>query len=55
MEWDTAAGHAVLEAAGGRVATVNGTPLSYGKVESGLRNPGFVAWGPAILAETQGA
>ena len=50
MEWDTAAGHAVLEAAGGRVETVDGTPLRYGKVEAGLRNPGFVAWGPAILA-----
>jgi 3'(2'), 5'-bisphosphate nucleotidase len=55
MEWDTAAGHAVLEAAGGKVATVDGTPLDYGKVETGLRNPGFVAWGPAILAGTQGA
>ena len=54
MEWDTAAGHAVLEAAGGRVATVDGRPLSYGKVETGLRNPGFVAWGPAILAATPG-
>ena len=55
MEWDTAAGHAVLEAAGGKVATVHGTPLSYGKVETGLRNPGFVAWGPAILAGAPGA
>lgn len=45
MEWDTAAGHAVLEAAGGSAVTVDGTPLRYGKIEAGLRNPGFVAWG----------
>jgi 3'(2'), 5'-bisphosphate nucleotidase len=45
MEWDTAAGQAVLEAAGGRVVTTNGEPLRYGKSESGLRNPSFIAWG----------
>ncbi|MGV1015291.1 MAG: 3'(2'),5'-bisphosphate nucleotidase CysQ [Methyloceanibacter sp.] len=45
MEWDTAAGHAVLEAAGGTVVTADGRPLSYGKTETGLRNPGFIAWG----------
>ncbi len=45
MEWDTAAGHAVLEAAGGSAFTTDGTPLRYGKTEAGLRNPGFVAWG----------
>ncbi len=43
MEWDTAAGQAVLEAAGGRVLTVDGTPLRYAK--PGFVNPGFVAWG----------
>lgn len=43
MEWDTAAGQAVLEAAGGRVLDVAGRPLAYGK--PGFRNPGFVAWG----------
>ena len=43
MEWDTAAGHAVLEAAGGRIETVRGEPLLYGK--PGLRNPDFIAWG----------
>ncbi len=43
MEWDTAAGQAVLEAAGGRVLTVDGAPLRYGK--PGFVNPGFVAWG----------
>ncbi|MBO0735264.1 MAG: 3'(2'),5'-bisphosphate nucleotidase CysQ [Alphaproteobacteria bacterium] len=43
MEWDTAAGQAILEAAGGRVETFLGTPLRYGK--PGLKNEGFLAWG----------
>ena len=43
MEWDTAAGHAVLVAAGGRVTGVDGAPLAYGK--PGLANPHFVAMG----------
>jgi 3'(2'), 5'-bisphosphate nucleotidase len=43
MEWDTAAGHAVLNAAGGRVETLGGQPLVYGK--RGLDNPHFIAWG----------
>lgn len=47
MEWDTAAGHAVLAAAGGTVLDEDGAPLFYGKAERGLDNPGFVAWGRA--------
>ena len=43
MEWDTAAGHAVLAAAGGSVATETGEPLTYGKTAAGYANPGFVA------------
>ena len=43
MEWDTAAGQAVLEAAGGHVLDLSGEPLAYGK--PGLKNSGFVAWG----------
>ena len=43
MEWDTAAGHAILNAAGGRVETVDGKALSYGK--PGYENPHFVAFG----------
>jgi 3'(2'), 5'-bisphosphate nucleotidase len=43
MEWDTAAGQAVLEAAGGHVFGLDGAPLSYGK--PGLKNDGFLAWG----------
>lgn len=43
MEWDTAAGHAVLLAAGGSVNTLDGSALQYGK--PGLDNPHFVAAG----------
>jgi 3'(2'), 5'-bisphosphate nucleotidase len=42
-EWDTAAGHAVLLAAGGRVDGPDGSPLAYGK--SAFLNRGFVATG----------
>jgi 3'(2'), 5'-bisphosphate nucleotidase len=45
MEWDTAAGHAVLAAAGGRVTTIDGRPFIYGKVEEKFANPFFVARG----------
>lgn len=44
-EWDTAAGHAILVAAGGMVLAPDGTPLSYGKSAAGFVNPGFLAWG----------
>jgi len=43
MEWDTAAGQAVLEAAGGHVFGLDGNRLGYGK--PGLKNDGFLAWG----------
>lgn len=43
MEWDTAAGHAVLVAAGGSVTTLDGNDLNYGK--AGFANPHFVARG----------
>lgn len=42
-EWDTAAGQAVLEAAGGRVLSEDGAPFRYGK--PGFLNGGFVALG----------
>ena len=51
MEWDTAAGDAVLRAAGGVVLAEAGGPLIYGKAEQKLRNGGFVAWGDPRLAE----
>ncbi|MBI1649029.1 3'(2'),5'-bisphosphate nucleotidase CysQ [Hyphomicrobium sulfonivorans] len=44
-EWDTAAGQAILNAAGGCVTTLDGEPLSYGKSAEGYANPHFIAWG----------
>lgn len=43
MEWDTAAGHAILAAAGGKLETPDGKPLIYGK--HGFENPHFIAYG----------
>ncbi len=45
MEWDIAAGHAVLEGAGGLMLNHNGSPLTYGKASEGFRNGWFVARG----------
>jgi 3'(2'), 5'-bisphosphate nucleotidase len=49
-EWDTAAGQAILTAAGGSVTTLDGRPLIYGKRDAGYANPHFVAWarGPLL-------
>ncbi len=47
MEWDTAAGHAVLAAAGGAVVDKQGRPLLYGKRQEQYANPAFIAWGRA--------
>jgi 3'(2'), 5'-bisphosphate nucleotidase len=46
MEWDTAAGHAVLLAAGGSVWAPAGVPLKYGK--PGFRNSNFIASGTLV-------
>jgi 3'(2'), 5'-bisphosphate nucleotidase len=48
-EWDTAAGHAIVEAAGGRMLTLDGQPFTYGKPD--FLNPGFVVWGKQDEAE----
>jgi 3'(2'), 5'-bisphosphate nucleotidase len=45
MEWDIAAAHAVLLAAGGRLTGVDGEPFLYGKTAEGFRNGWFVARG----------
>jgi 3'(2'), 5'-bisphosphate nucleotidase len=45
MEWDTAAGHAVLVAAGGSVTQLDGSPFVYGKTGDKFANPFFVARG----------
>lgn len=45
MEWDTGAGQAVVEGAGGSVSTLEGVPLGYGKPS--FRNPHFIVRGRA--------
>jgi 3'(2'), 5'-bisphosphate nucleotidase len=54
MEWDTAAGDAILRAAGGVVLDLTGVPLAYGKFDKALRNGPFVAWGDATSADRFG-
>lgn len=51
MEWDIAAGEAILCAAGGLVLTLDGDRPVYGCVERGFCNPPFVAAGTAALAQ----
>jgi 3'(2'), 5'-bisphosphate nucleotidase len=48
-EWDTAAGHAILAAAGGTVTRLDGQPLLYGNAERRFESPDFVAWGRGPL------
>ena len=55
MEWDTAAGQAVLEAAGGVVLTLDGMPLRYGKTETKFLNPFFIAAAEDGLAQRAAA
>ncbi len=53
MEWDTAAGDAILRAAGGMTTTIDGTPLTYGNRgrtnDADFANPWFVAFGDLRL------
>ena len=49
MEWDVAAGHAVVNAAGGSVTTLDDHPLTYGKPD--FANPYFVVRGAAPDAD----
>ena len=46
-EWDIAAGHAILEAAGGLVADSRGQPLRFGQRKGDFAVPEFIAWGDA--------
>ncbi|WP_306030701.1 3'(2'),5'-bisphosphate nucleotidase CysQ [Stappia sp. MMSF_3263] len=60
MEWDTAAGHAVLVAAGGHVRGLDGGPFAYGKRDlpddADFANPGFLAaGGEALIASAAAA
>lgn len=50
-EWDTAAGQAVLEAAGGAVVTLDGARMTYGKHDLAFLNPYFVAASSLDLAK----
>lgn len=50
-EWDTAAGHAIVAAAGGTVLKLDGQPLYYGDQASGYRIQPFVAWANADLTK----
>jgi 3'(2'), 5'-bisphosphate nucleotidase len=50
MEWDTAAGDAILRAAGGVVLDPAGAALRYDKAADGYRNGPFVAWGDPLAA-----
>ena len=53
MEWDTAAGDAILRGAGGEVVRFDDhTPLTYGK--PGFENPFFIAYAPGVLLHPQG-
>ncbi|MGY6411457.1 MAG: 3'(2'),5'-bisphosphate nucleotidase CysQ [Alkalilacustris sp.] len=52
MEWDTAAGHAVLAGAGGHVVRLDDhSPLRYGK--PGYENPPFIAHAPGVVLERE--
>ena len=50
-EWDIAAGHAVVTAAGGKVTGADGAPLRFGEGREGFVMPAFIAWGdPAAVS-----
>ena len=51
-EWDVAAGHAVVTAAGGRVMDSKGAPLTFGTGRNGFIVPEFIAWGDPNAGES---
>ena len=51
MDWDIAAGHAILTAAGGVVTALDGSPLKYATRD--LRIPSFLAWGDPARADNR--
>ena len=51
-EWDVAAGHAVVAAAGGVVTNPQGAPLKFGNAAGNFRIPAFVAWGDPDKAKS---
>lgn len=50
MEWDTAAGQAIVEAAGGKIISVDGDDFLYGK--KGRKNGGFIVYNPQLEVES---
>ena len=53
-EWDVAAGHALVVAAGGIVTKPQGAALPYGRVAENFRVPAFIAWGDPAKAASVG-
>ena len=53
-EWDVAAGHALIVAAGGVVTNGKGLPLAYGRSADNFRVPAFIAWGDPNKAAAPG-
>ncbi|MBV9968342.1 MAG: 3'(2'),5'-bisphosphate nucleotidase CysQ [Xanthobacteraceae bacterium] len=51
-EWDVAAGHALVEAAGGAVTGPQGAPFRYGNAAARYRMNAFIAWGDRALVAT---
>jgi 3'(2'), 5'-bisphosphate nucleotidase len=49
-EWDVAAGHAVVVAAGGKITDARGTALRFGGMCDGFIVPEFIAWGDKMAA-----
>jgi 3'(2'), 5'-bisphosphate nucleotidase len=49
-EWDIAAGHAIVTAAGGRITTANGADLHFGRGREDFIVPEFIAWGDPSAA-----
>jgi 3'(2'), 5'-bisphosphate nucleotidase len=49
-EWDVAAGHAIVSAAGGRITDAQGAELRFGKGSPGFIVPEFIAWGDPAAA-----
>ena len=49
-EWDVAAGHAVVTAAGGKITDAQGAGLQFGARNEGFIVPEFIAWGDPAAA-----
>ena len=50
-EWDVAAGHAVVTAAGGKITDSKGAALRFGEAREGFLIPEFIAWGDPARVE----